>query len=64
MARSFEEKCRIYKQQQTVSGKRTQTALDEMANRLQKVTNRPVPSGRMIPLVEHGTGKITDFIER
>lgn len=64
MAKSFEEKCRIYKQQQTVSGKRTQTALDEMANKLQKVTNRPVPSGRMIPLVEDGTGKVTDFIER
>lgn len=64
MARSFEEKCRIYKQQQTVAGKRTQEALYQMVLKMEKKTGVSLNSGKLEPIINLYTGKITDFIER
>lgn len=51
--------CRIYKQQQTVSGKRAQKALDQMAEQMQKVTRKIVLSGTIHIMKNERTGAVT-----
>lgn len=64
MESTFESQCREYQRQQTEAGSRAQAALDKMAANMQKVTKHPIRSGRLYPLVEGKTGKITQFYER
>lgn len=61
---TFEEQCERYRQQQTVSGKRTQKALDQMAEKMRKVTGADVKSGTLTPVAHYLTGEIKTFIER
>lgn len=58
MKMTFEEQCRLYKQQQTVSGKRTQKALDQMADQMQKVTGKTVLSGTIHTMKNERTGDV------
>ena len=64
MGMTYSEQCEKYRQQQTVSGKRTQKALDQMVDKLKQKTGADVKSGTLTPVIDHNTGKITGFIER
>lgn len=64
METNFEKQCRLYKQQQTVSGKRTQTALEKMTRQMQEITGKPIKAGTLTPLINGQTGEIVNFIER
>lgn len=64
METTFERQCRIYRQQQTVSGKRTQSALESMARQMQEITRKPIHAGTLTPLINGQTGEIVKFIER
>lgn len=64
MTETFQEQVERYKQQQTVSGKRTQQALEKMVNQMQKVTNHPLKSGSLTPVIDCHNNTITSFIER
>lgn len=64
MEKTFAEQCEIYKRQQTVAGKRTQEALYQMVLKMEKKTGVSLNSGKLEPITNLYTGKITGFIER
>lgn len=61
---TFEEQCKKYNAQQTVSGRRTQAQLDKMCADLKNRTGVNVKSGTLTPVKNAYTGKTTSFIER
>lgn len=64
MEKTFSEQCEIYRQQQTIAGKRTQEALYQMVLKMEKKTGVSLNSGKLEPIINLYTGKITGFIER
>jgi len=62
MMKTFAEQCEIYKKQQTVSGKATQTALEKMCRKMSEITRHDLSAGTLTPLINERTGKITGFI--
>ena len=64
MPTTFEEQCKKYNAQQTVSGRRTQAQLDKMCAELKNRTGVNVKSGTLTPVKNLYTGKTTSFIER
>ena len=52
-----------YQRQQTAAGQRAMNAIEIMASKMQRITNRPVKTGKLNALIDGRTGKITRFIE-
>lgn len=54
----------LNKKQQTLAGKKTISALEEMAAAMQQITNKPVKTGKLTPMYKYDTpGEIMYFYE-